>query len=214
MSVDPGIDAVDANAFRRERGGEAGGRQHQRGVGGASRQMHGTRDLAAGADDVDDRSAAAGRHPRQHGGNRVDVAEVLRIHRRVPRGGIEIVRRVAARGAGRIDENVDGTQRALDFVGHARGVLRAHEVGDAHDRSVRHAFQPGQRGIEIRGAARHQRNPRAFARERLGAGKPDALARAGDGDDLAREAQVHGERYFGRKRFSRFAITAGQAFSK
>ena len=144
----------------------------------------------------------------------MDVAEVLRIHRRVPRGGIEIVRRVAARGAGRIDENVDGSQRALDFVGHARGVLGAHEIGDASDRSLRHALQARERGIEIRGAARNERDLRSFARERFRAGVSDALACAGDDDDLPREAQVHERRYFGWNRFSRLAITAGQARSK
>ncbi len=153
-------------------------------------------------------------HPRQRGGDRVDVAEIFRLHRRVPRGGVEVGRRVTARRTGRVDQHVDRTQIAFDAVDHAGGVLRAYEIGHVLARSVRPGRDPRQRGIEIRVAARRQRNPRAFARERLGARKPDALAGAGDDDDLAHETEIHGVRYFGRKRFSRFAITAGQAFSK
>ena len=107
-----------------------------------------------------------------------------------------------------------GAEVAFDVVDHALGVLRADEVGHVLARRVRSGREPGERGVEIGGAARHQRNLRAFARERFGARISDALARAGDDDDLARETEIHGVRYFGRKRFSRFAITAGQAFAK
>ena len=103
-----GVDSVDANAFAGEGVGQAGAGQHQRGVGGAAGQVRRRGQLAAHADDVDDRAGAAPRHAGQHGVDGVDIGEVLGVHRRVPVGGSQLGGRRAPGGAGRIDQHADG----------------------------------------------------------------------------------------------------------
>src|SRR4029453_17368846 len=49
-----------------------------------------------------------------------------------------------------------------------------------------------QRRIEVLSDARHEHDVGAFAGERLRARIADALARAGDDDDLVGELQIHG----------------------
>jgi hypothetical protein len=86
--------------------------------------MDGIRDLAAGADDVDNRASAARGHPLQHRVERMDVAEVLRVHRCMPRAGVEIRGRRAACRAGRIDEDIDRAESGFDLVDHSHCLPR------------------------------------------------------------------------------------------
>jgi len=63
----------------------------------------------------------------------VHVAEELRVHRRVPRGRIELLGRIAARRAGGVDEHVERAERSFGGVHRARGFVGAHEIrGDRH----------------------------------------------------------------------------------
>ena len=69
---------------------------------------------------------------------------------------------------------------------------RTHEIGGNRDRLDVRSRHARQRRVEVLRAARHERDFRAFARERFGAGKADALARAGDDDDRSRQFKIHG----------------------
>ncbi len=174
------------------------------------------RGLAASADDVDDGAAAAFGHPLDDDVERMDVAEELRVHRGVPRLCVQLGRRIAPRGAGRVHEHVDRPECGLRLVDDARGLCRVDQVGGERDRAVRDAGDASERGVEVRAAARHERHLRAFAGERFGACEADALARAGDEDDLALESEIHWvtNPYLFAKRFSRLAMTAGHALWK
>ena len=85
VSVPPGLIALTRTPLRAVRRGEAGGREHQRRVGRTAGQVDADRDLAAHADDVDDRAAAARGHALDDDVGRMDVAEELRVHRVAPR---------------------------------------------------------------------------------------------------------------------------------
>jgi hypothetical protein len=64
-------------------------------------------------------------------------------------------------------------------------------VGANGDRNVQHRLELRQRSIQIARVARHHGDARPFACERLGAGESDALASAGDDDDLVLQVEVH-----------------------
>ena len=163
----PGLIALMRMPFGPNAAARPDGREHQRGVGGAARQVHRIRDLAAAADDVDDDAASARRHPLQRGVERMDVAEVLGVHRGMPRAGVEIDRRVSAGGAGGIHEDVDRPDVALDFGDHPLRVVGADEVGGDRGRRVAGRGKLRERRIEVLGAARHEHDARALARERI-----------------------------------------------
>jgi len=86
----PGIYADDAHAARRVSVRQPHGREHQRRVRRAAADVCRRCHLAAAADDVDDGAPAARRHAFDQRIDDVDVAEVLRVHGRVPRLGREV----------------------------------------------------------------------------------------------------------------------------
>src|SRR6185312_16485968 len=65
------------------------------------------------------------------------------------------------------------------------------EIGDECDRRMLDVPDLRERRIEIRAAARHERDARAFLSERLRACESDAFAGAGDDDDPIAKSEVH-----------------------
>jgi len=113
---------------------------------------------------------------------RMDVAHELRVHRRMPRGGIELLRRVALRGTRRVHQHVDGTERLLDRFDRATRGGGVDQVRGKRHRPVLAAAHVHERGVEVLAAARDDRHPCALGGERRRAREPDALAAAGDRD--------------------------------
>src|SRR5271156_2293 len=124
------IQADDADAATGVSRAEPRGDQHQSGVRRAAGEMGRRRHLSARANDVDDDAATTLRHAFDQGVDRVDVGEIFCVHRRSPDRGSELVGSRAPGGAGRIDQNIDRAEMALDRVdrycggrrvGHVRG---------------------------------------------------------------------------------------------
>jgi hypothetical protein len=147
---------------------------------------------------------------------RMDVAEELRVHRVVPRLRGEIAGRVTLRGTRGIHEHIDRPERGLDLVDHACRLRGIDEVGRERDGAMLRVRDSRERRVEIRPAARNERDARTFACECLSAREADALARTGDDDNLTGKSEIHlqAPRQDFANRFSRLAITAGHAFSK
>jgi len=147
--------------------------------------------LAAHADDVDDRAVAAGGHPLDHQVGRVNVAEELGVHGVTPGLCGQVRRGMALGGAGRVDQDIDRTESRFDIRDHPRRLVGIAQVGDDCERGIRDALQPGHRRIQIFLAARDQRDFGAAARKGFGTGEADPFRCAGDDDDLACKWVIH-----------------------
>ena len=187
----PGIDPVDANALAAESACQAHRRQHERGVCGASRKVDRVCHFASRTDDVDDNAATARHHALQHRIGRVNVAEEFRIHGVVPRLRIEVVGRVATRGARGIDQYVDGAVIPLRLFHHVLRLVGLHEIGDDGSGDVRSAWKTRDRRIEIGPTARHHDDPRALGGERRCARIADAFACTRHNHEPVGEFEIH-----------------------
>ena len=124
---------------------------------------------------------------------RMDVAHELRVHRRVPRGGVEFLRRIALRRARGIHQHVDRpespprsrrSRRAPPR--HRPGPRRTPPAGACH-RARAAARRRGARGCATRSP------PARLRRRTPPRTRADALAAAGDRDDAVLESEIHGK---------------------
>ena len=99
---------------------------------------------------------------------------------------------MALRRAGRAHEDLDRTECLLDVVDHGDRLRGIDQIRDECDRRMLDVSNPRKRRVEMRAAARDERDARAFGRERLRACEADALARAGDDYDPIAKFEVHG----------------------
>ena len=84
-----------------------------------------------------------------------------------------------------------GAERGFRLARHRRAACALREVGRDGDDCLLGRTQLRARCVQIGRAARHDRHARTFGEKRLRAGEPDALAAAGDEDDLALQSELH-----------------------
>jgi hypothetical protein len=147
------------------------------------------RPFPGGAQHIHDDAAAL---RLEHGIDRaaeVDVAEHLEVPRGAPARLVDRLQVAGRDGAGVVHQDVDVA---------ARRRQRPHSVTVAEiDRMDRHrdvvAGLNGLPGlVEVGLGARREVEVAAFLGELAGAGKPDALGRAGDESGLAAQMKIHG----------------------
>ena len=115
--------------------------------------MHWARDLAAHADDIDDRTASPRNHASENRVDGVNIGEEFRVHRIVPCRGVEIGRRIAERGTGGVHEDVDWPRAGLGRGSHALGVFGPDQVGGDHLRRRSAPWPAGASRFEVGQAA-------------------------------------------------------------
>ncbi len=173
MYVAPGLMTFTRMPAWPQAAAETGRCEHQGRVGRASREDGSAKRSSPRSDDVDDRTGAAGRHPRQNPVHDIHVGEELRVHRRPPLVRREFVRRPAPGTAGGVDQHGDRPDLPLavrhDPLGGSavRQIRRERRRGDAFRR------QCGVGGIQVFLAAGDDDHARTFAPEDAGAGQAD-----------------------------------------
>ena len=126
-----GRDGVDANAFQRQRAGEAAHGGIERGLGRRIGHRRAEGGEAANRGNADDRPvAAAAPHDRAHRLDRIGGGKQIEIHDAVPFGGGFLAGRHRCAAANVADQDVDAAPPRFDVMRHPERRRRIGDVGD------------------------------------------------------------------------------------